>query len=886
MPRPFLFPSKIATEFVEISPLAFSFGTPIESPTLKIPPIASERVVIDPLAELRPQDLLKAVGPSRGSLSDRQEPTNGDLASLAVTSSDRQEPTNDDLAPLAVAKIDAVPVVTDIVIYAPATPRWTAESFNNRWTIFGVDTLAVTNRAVSNALATWNFGRQQLDVAVAATPSMVSSFLRPQASGVILSPPALAGPLVSSPQDRLAMASAPKQRKLPASRGASPASRRAPPANASPPPEADTLATPTTLLEQVRLLMQEPSAAAWAIEVETQLDAALAVRPGDVEGFAHVSRNLRRLALEGSDLAEEIDSQRAAVLLRRASYGIFRRLAAWDLTVQIESRHRDALLTHAEQLEGFPPDPFNDARWDQIAHLLTGKQQQLQLNLSPNHLGDFVEVMPTALQTSAPRSLSTNVARPFRLVSWLEEYERRGNPRLAQAIASQLLVMHASEDQSARELGAQVDAQYRNSNFRIAISDKLIARRLPKSSVVRSPLRDRFLGADVRGTTTTKTNLALRLIPDEAHWRLGFEARGTVATHSTSTTGPVSLRSRGHTSFVATKDVAVDRREVVVSAAQCKAKNHTRLVSIETRMDSVPMMSRFVRSRAKERFQKTNRKIRQRTERKVEHRVAKALDQKAGAAIEGIRQQYMKNVVGRAAELGMHVQPVEVRTTESRLIARLRVAANDQLAGHTPRPRAPGDSLASLQLHQSAINNAAAGLELAGRRFTPKELGAHLAERLQAPYLAEVQLQTPPAVLMFSNKQPVTVHLGEGQARLVLAIAELRLGNSRYRNFKVHASYQPHPEGITANIRRTGGLEIEGRLKTSARLKLHGVFGKVLSDKRSIPLLATILDNEKFDDLMITQMVMDDGWLGLAVGPNRPPGVTGERLAVAGRYVR
>ena len=43
---------------------------------------------------------------------------------------------------------------------------------------------------------------------------------------------------------------------------------------------------------------------------------------------------------------------------------------------------------------------------------------------------------------------------------------------------------------------------------------------------------------------------------------------------------------------------------------------------------------------------------------------------------------------------------------------RIRLAADDQLGSHTPRPQAPADSLASFQVHESVINNviAAAGV--------------------------------------------------------------------------------------------------------------------------------------------------------------------------------
>jgi hypothetical protein len=58
---------------------------------------------------------------------------------------------------------------------------------------------------------------------------------------------------------------------------------------------------------------------------------------------------------------------------------------------------------------------------------------------------------------------------------------------------------------------------------------------------------------------------------------------------------------------------------------------------------------------------------------------------------------------------------------------------------------------------------------------------------------------------------------------------------------------------------------------------MHGVFNKVLSEDRRIPMIRlTNPDDPRFDDLMVTQLVLEDGWLGMAVGPT-VEGRTAER---------
>ena len=58
-----------------------------------------------------------------------------------------------------------------------------------------------------------------------------------------------------------------------------------------------------------------------------------------------------------------------------------------------------------------------------------------------------------------------------------------------------------------------------------------------------------------------------------------------------------------------------------------------------------------------------------------------------------------------------------MKSTPERVVARVRVAGDDQLGSHTPRPRALSDSLASVQVHETAMTNLAVTLGLDGKRL-------------------------------------------------------------------------------------------------------------------------------------------------------------------------
>ncbi|MEN1680899.1 MAG: hypothetical protein AAGJ46_15025 [Planctomycetota bacterium] len=478
---------------------------------------------------------------------------------------------------------------------------------------------------------------------------------------------------------------------------------------------------------------------------------------------------------------------------------------------------------------------------------------------------------------------------PLSVVLPIEATRTPGAPRLAQSVAQRAQSLSEPSDARRRQLAEQIEARYRNANLRVAIADPLLERFLPIPEPRLEPVRDHIAGAFVRGQSTTDTRLSIRLLPDPHVLRIGLEARGVVQARTVAEPGPVTVRNRSHTSFLAQKTITVDPTGVRADPAICSSYNQTRLTGLGSRFDRVPVLATVVRSRAIDEVGERKPLAKRQSEVKVNRRVSKSIDQQTDEAIARIRARYQSDLQQRAEVLGVKVAPLELRTTEHRLIARLRVAGDRQIAASTPRNQAPGDSWASVQLHESVVNNAVAGLELGGRRFTPDELQRHLRSRLQLPEPEpsdRVDEEEQDAQLVFDPADPVRVAFAEGQAELVLGIRELRMGRKRYSRFKVHAFYEPQADGMQARLVRSGGVQIEGRMRTGTRLRLHGVFGEVLKEDRPVPLLgAKLAADPRLGGLMVTQLVMTDGWLGLAIGPEQVAG-KGRRVATVGRYVR
>jgi hypothetical protein len=107
---------------------------------------------------------------------------------------------------------------------------------------------------------------------------------------------------------------------------------------------------------------------------------------------------------------------------------------------------------------------------------------------------------------------------------------------------------------------------------------------------------------------------------------------------------------------------------------------------------------------------------------------------------------------------------------------------------------------------------------------------------------------------------------------VTLAIAKVQRRRTVFRDFKVHAAYKPQLHGLRAELVRDGVLEIEGpRLRPGNHIALQGIFVKLFAPSRPISLIRSEHGADpRLAGLMVTQCILDDGWLGFALGQEHP----------------
>ena len=377
-----------------------------------------------------------------------------------------------------------------------------------------------------------------------------------------------------------------------------------------------------------------------------------------------------------------------------------------------------------------------------------------------------------------------------------------------------------------------------------------------------------FRSARVTGVSQINSKFDIDLKPANDRWVLKLKANGRVETDSVGKQGVVSVRTAASAKFDASSHIEVTKRGLYVGDADAKVRSSTRLRGVETAYDGWPLVGPLVRSIAEERYRDmapqanrlANREARARIESEMDARIENRVDETAVALSE--------MVLGPLGRLQLDPCVTDMQTTEQRLLARYRVAGDWQLGAFTPRPRALSDSLMSVQLHQSALNNT---LE----QLIPSEQAIGIRDLISKSFgtFGKADVDIPEDIpadvtVQFARTRPITVEIEDGMLWLTLRILRLRRNSGiDLTQFIVRAGYRPEIDGMNARLVRDGHLRISGpRMAMRERLPVRAIFNKVFAASREIPLtVPRLVENPGTNGLVVGQLELRDGWLAMAI---------------------
>jgi len=378
-------------------------------------------------------------------------------------------------------------------------------------------------------------------------------------------------------------------------------------------------------------------------------------------------------------------------------------------------------------------------------------------------------------------------------------------------------------------------------------------------------------GVPTVGQSVITSDVAVRLLPDPNRVRMALEINGEVSSFTASNAGPATFYNRGNTIYTARKNIELDLDGVRAEPTQINVHSNSRLQGLETNLDGVPLLGAIASRVAVQQHEQHKPAAERELRWKIARKARQKIDAETTAQFEQATNRLQEKLVKPMEAIQLRPTLISAETTAERIAMRLRLAGDDQLGSHTARPQAPADSLASLQVHESALNNALSRLELDGRTFTLPELRQHLSAKLNRLDVIDEDRDNDDVQISFAPQNALYVSLNEGQLGIHLSIAKLSKPPRVWRDFQVHAYYKPQLNGRTAELVRDGIIHLAGtRLNTGGQIALRSVFSKTFSRNSTWTITPdSLLQPEALSDLEITQCAIDDGWLGVALGPKR-----------------
>jgi hypothetical protein len=626
---------------------------------------------------------------------------------------------------------------------------------------------------------------------------------------------------------------------------------------------------------------------------------------GKASGNAELAR-LRILSEQLNPLAEDLQDNALIAKTTRIGYAIERRLAVWqavstclqtdstavkpqsdtettrrqiqDLLVRINAK-----LPASGDAEGWQKylkmnelhDWASDDRnvWEEgnaLAINVLSRLRWERLNESQSKFIDQPEFAELAMQLTAWARQPVDYRQ---LLTDLELLEEDPINRVRYSLASTVQVLRLADERNQQAVASALNDHYRNANIRLAIAGALIERFLPEESYQARPVQQRILGANTSGDSIVRTEMGLKLIPDDSAWHVTLGVQGDLTSATRSSKGPAVFHNSSQAQISSQRTVRMDTLGFKVKADATDVESQQHLRGMSTDFDRLPIIGDFLRVVIREQFDQQRGPAKRIMHRIIAEEADQEFDKQLQERLTKAQVELERRLIGPLEALNLNPMVVAMSTTEDRLLIRYRVANQAQMASHTARPRAPSDSLLSMQVHQSAVNNMIAQLGLSDRTWNLVELGERVASLLgkkdwQAPEDLPKDVQ-----IRFAPSRPISVEMIENQLVLTLRISELSQGKNKIERFIVRSNYVPVADGLRAGLVRDGVVSIDGpRLSIGDRLPLRAIFAKVFVSRPEIPLTSDSLVNDpRAKGLAVTQIDVHDGWLAIAVAEGTSP---------------
>lgn len=621
----------------------------------------------------------------------------------------------------------------------------------------------------------------------------------------------------------------------------------------------------------------------------------------DPSGIAEMRQTLldqlARKVQEARSLQQELKVREPLVVLVRTNYTLQRRVILWNYCSMLmdPENHRTVsamplfseaewsqILLNAEKLVNAHP---YESTWRsylrlntlfQIGRLAPERQREIAWQVLGRLNSEGLDVSQKAFLAQDPFQKledALNILGAQRtaedcLMRDVEEYETGSNIACGNRIVMEVRRMEMERGEKLAPELRSLELVYRNANMRLEVSKEFLNSSLPQPGAEERNIRESVLNRPVYGRSTTQTSVSVRMVPDEERFRLGFLVEGTMFS-STYSPDVVTVYNRSDAQYTAFKEIRFSENGLEIFPAVAEVENQIRIRDLETPLDPIPLIGFFANGVARNQAESKKGEVNQFTENKIRREVCTQLDTQVNEKLDQANAFLREQLLGTLGRLELSLDQIDARTTENEAMIRFRLAGDMHPGAFTPRPVPPKESQINLQLHESTLNNFLHQLSLDGRTFTIESLFEHIGTRLPNLKIGEnIPPQEEELLLTFADSNAVTVHFQDGRFLIRVAVKDLRVGKRQWKNFQVEAPYLVETGEKEVLVQRDGPVRLIGRIPIGQQVAVRGIFSKIFKKTEGKNILPEkFLENPRFAELVLDQLVLQDGWFAISFGP-------------------
>jgi hypothetical protein len=427
------------------------------------------------------------------------------------------------------------------------------------------------------------------------------------------------------------------------------------------------------------------------------------------------------------------------------------------------------------------------------------------------------------------------------------------------------------ESGQADGLVRRIRGSFMQPNIRLAVQERFVNVMVDRRIDAPMPVDEVVLGTRVRGMGRTTGRVSVDFVPaaDRAAVDLVLAARNVSTTRGGR--GPVTVHSRGTTDLAARRRIFVTPDSIAASAVEASADTDSQITGIGV---SSRCGRRLIRRIATRKVAESKPQAEAIASGRARDRLRRQFEEQTSPVLPQFLEQFRSRVRAPLEARGFYPESLDFSTSATELVVSARKAQAAQFAAASPPPLPDPGNVATVSVHESAVNNV---LEqrFGGVRFTQDDV-AKMAKEFQAPMPTSLESETEqqPWAVTFAKYRPITVSAGDGRMKLMVRGDKFVSGEREFPGMDIWATYaigrapfgivlvregdvQIYPPGF-----RPGTGEKLSPAETSLRRILQRRFDKLFKATIEIPDIEPTGQLATLGRLPMNELVARrDGWI-------------------------